>query len=822
MKGDVFERQLGRVARGSALGMIGAVFSGAAGFGLVVAVARGFTPREAGLFFSATAVFLVLVAISTLGTEAGFARFLMRYEAQGRPQAIRQAVSAACLPCVGMALVLAAIAGAFAHSWGRALGPGDHLESTIYVLGLALPFAVGADLALSIVRAFGRIRATVFVDRILRSGLQTVAAVVVVAADGSLQILMFCWSGAYVVSAAVAVPLATTFLDRRLSVQPALARKSASRRAEVVHELWAFTAYRGVARVAQIAIQKADIVIVAAVISPAAAALYTAATRFVAIGQIVTQSLQQVMQPRFTAILMREDRALLHDVHRTATAWNVLVVWPIYVAVGAAPLAYLSIFGDAYGQDHTWLVVSVMAVAMLLAVSTGPVDTLLLMSGRSGLSMMNAVSALVVDIALCLALLPVLGLVGAAVAWGCAVTLRCGLAVWQVRTDLGVRSLSSEPLVAALLALACFGLPAAIWSATSSDRLAIGGVLLLLGTAAYAVLLFRLRRRLHLDVLVAALAGRTRSPGGARGVRHLAGWVRGRFPAPIVRSVRATVTAWGMLTAAWRMEPSFIIAGAQRSGTTTLFRLLAEHPNLVRPTVVKGTGYFDDHYHRGRRWYRAHFPIRMLARWRSGRRTGPLASFECSGYYMFHPLAPRRIAADLPDARVAVMLRDPVDRAISAHSHERKRGFETASFGEAIADERDRMSGEADRLAEDSGYRSFEHRHHAYLGRGEYAGQVAALMTALGRDRVYVMDADAFFADPHSEFENLQRWLGLPVWLPERVDRWNAGDQDPLAEAWRERLDQHFEPHDTALAELIGRAPSWRSLEDTPCTHVDK
>jgi hypothetical protein len=230
----------------------------------------------------------------------------------------------------------------------------------------------------------------------------------------------------------------------------------------------------------------------------------------------------------------------------------------------------------------------------------------------------------------------------------------------------------------------------------------------------------------------------------------------------------------------------------------------------VRPTLDKGTGYFDDHHHRGFRWYRAHFPIAALARRRRG--TRDVRTFECSGYYMFHPLAPGRLARELPDAKVVVVLRDPVDRAFSAHGHELRRGFEQEPFVEAVAAEAERVRPEHQRLAVDERYRSYAHRHFAYLGRGEYAGQVAALMDAVGPDRVYVLDADAFFADPHTEYRALQGWLGLPVHLPERVERWNAGSREPVPASWRRRLEEHFEPHDRALAELIGRTPSWRKV----------
>jgi O-antigen/teichoic acid export membrane protein len=804
MSAGEVERQLGRVARGGALGMIGAVVSGVAGFGLVVAVARGYSTSEAGLFFSATAVFLVLVSVATLGTESGFARFLMRYEAQGRSHSVRRAVEAGCVPALGVSLLLAGLGGAFAGLVADALGLGSTGTDLLVVLFLALPFAVCADLALSVLRAFSRIRSTVVIDRILRAGLQLVAAMFVVAVDGSLVLLTALWAATYVVAAVLSVPLAIVFLARRHAVRTAETSATPAHDGPVAAEFWAFTAYRGVARVAQIAIQKADIVIVAAVISPSAAALYTVATRFVTIGQVVTQALQQVMQPRFTAILLRKDEALLHDVHRTVTAWNILTVWPVYATVAAAPAAYLAMFGSGYTGRDTWQIVVVMGLAMLFAVSTGPIDTLLLMSGRSRLSLANAVSALVVDIALCLALLPVIGVVGAAIAWACAVGLRCSLAVLQVRADLGVPFMGTEPAIAAAVSIGCFALPSLAWTALGADGLWLWASFFLLGLAVYSVLLWKLRKVLRVDVLISAVF---RSSGGMSGGRRVTSTLRKRLPGPVVTALRSIATGWGMLTARWRMEPTFLVAGAQRSGTTTLFRLLADHPNLVRPTLDKGTGYFDDNHFRGRRWYRAHFPLRALARWRARE---PVQTFECSGYYMFHPLAPSRIAAELPDARVVVMLRNPVDRAVSAYGHERRRGFESAGFVDALAREQERLADEVDRLTRDEHYRSFAHRHHAYLRRGEYAGQVAALIEAVGRDRVYVMDADAFFADPEAEFVALQRWLGLPVWTPDHVDKWNAGSPEPMPAQWRARLEEYFAPHDRQLEELLGRPLHWR------------
>ena len=295
-------------------------------------------------------------------------------------------------------------------------------------------------------------------------------------------------------------------------------------------------------------------------------------------------------------------------------------------------------------------------------------------------------------------------------------------------------------------------------------------------------------------------------------LRRLTRLVRERAPHGFVMWLRGWLSRWGSWTAPWRLEPSFIILGAQRAGTTTLYRVLSEHPAVARPTVSKGIGYFDVHYAKGARWYRGHFPLARLAR----RRHGPHATtFESSGYYLFHPLAPERIARDLPDVRVVAMVREPVERAYSAHRHELSRGFETEEFERAVDLEDERTAGEAEKMVADPSYVSFEHRHHSYLARSRYSEQIDRYLDALGPERVYVVDADVFFADPVVEFERLRAWLGLPSWKPAKVEQWNARPRLPMSAELRERLDRYFAPYDARLAEQMGRQPSWRSSSVT-------
>src|SRR5690606_15296632 len=154
--------------------------------------------------------------------------------------------------------------------------------------------------------------------------------------------------------------------------------------------------------------------------------------------------------------------------------------------------------------------------------------------------------------------------------------------------------------------------------------------------------------------------------------------VRRPLPEPVKSAVRAVADLAGQATRGRRALPDVLLAGAQRCGTTTLFRALLQHPRVLGPTLRKGEHYFDTGYGRGLDWYRGRFPTRRAVR-AAGGGTGAVVC-ESSPYYLFHPLCAERIAADLPGVKVVVMLRDPVERAYSAHAHETARGYETQPF----------------------------------------------------------------------------------------------------------------------------------------------
>ncbi|MEP7089087.1 MAG: oligosaccharide flippase family protein [Nocardioidaceae bacterium] len=454
-------RHLTQVARGGALGLVGAAASAGSGFLLVLVVTNRFPTHTAGLFFTANSAFLLLTAMSTLGAETGLGRFMLRYEAQGRHGDIPPTLRAAMRPTIGYSVVLAVLLLVFAEPVARLIGlDSGQGPTSLRILAVLVPFATWNTLALAGTRAFGRMRATVLVDQIARPVVQPLLVLLVSLVGASLLGLTFAWAIPYAVAAVTSAWLFRRFLRRRgtlLHTEPTQDYKTLRR------AFWSFTWPRSITRISQMAIQRMDIILIAALMSPTDAAVYTAATRFVALGQFGTQAIQQVLQPKFTALIAHHEVESLREVYQVATGWSMAVAWPMYAVIGSAPLAYLGLFGQRY-QDDGVATVLLMSLAMLFNVATGAADTLLLMSGRSGLSLFNNLAALALDIGLCLWLIPTMGITGAALAWAAASSSRCLLSVIQTRLTMGISSLGRAALIVAGANLVCIAAPVLVLS----------------------------------------------------------------------------------------------------------------------------------------------------------------------------------------------------------------------------------------------------------------------------------------------------------------------------------------------------------------------
>lgn len=260
------------------------------------------------------------------------------------------------------------------------------------------------------------------------------------------------------------------------------------------------------------------------------------------------------------------------------------------------------------------------------------------------------------------------------------------------------------------------------------------------------------------------------------------------------------------LTSRLRRLPDFIVLGAQRAGTSSLYRWLIEHPQ-IRRALVKEIHFFDLNYDRGSGWYRAHFP-------RTDRGGRPITlTGEASPYYLFHPRVPERVASSLPPVKFIVLLRDPVVRAYSHYHHERSRGLEPLAFEEALSAEEDRLGREAERLEGDPHYRSHAHQRFSYLARGRYAEQLERWFAFHDRTRFCIIASEDLFSDPVGSLARVLDFLGVRPYTLDRFPRLGQRDYAPIAADMQRRLYEYFEPHNRSLAALLGSTLPWEATK---------
>jgi hypothetical protein len=262
--------------------------------------------------------------------------------------------------------------------------------------------------------------------------------------------------------------------------------------------------------------------------------------------------------------------------------------------------------------------------------------------------------------------------------------------------------------------------------------------------------------------------------------------------------------------------PSFVIIGAMRSGTTSLFRHLSEHP-AIRFSATKETHFFDLHFDRGLDWYESQF---------NSDGAGDGIYGEATATYLYEPGAMDRLATALPDTKLVVSLRNPIDRAYSHYWLQRSRRRETLSFEDALAAEPERLAGASHRAP------------FAYLGCSQYldqlrhvrelypaeqlhvllfedladdpAGVYAPLCAFLGVDPTFQPESLGVQANRHVEFRSrlLQRVaVRLPGAARRSLNKAIRKDEDyPSMDAsTRARLRDEFAPHNAALANWLGR-----------------
>ena len=262
-----------------------------------------------------------------------------------------------------------------------------------------------------------------------------------------------------------------------------------------------------------------------------------------------------------------------------------------------------------------------------------------------------------------------------------------------------------------------------------------------------------------------------------------------------------------------RALPDFIIIGAQKSGTTSLYDYLVQHP-LVESATEKEIRFFHraNLYHKGLNWYRGHFPLQSYKekKWEN---CSPITG-EATPEYLLFPRVPQRVREALPNVKLIAILRNPVDRAFSQYQVRVKRGHEDLTFEEAIKREPERLDGELQKMLDDETYFSRPYLLYSYLRRGYYAQHLEQWLKFYPREQLLILRAEDMFEDPNRVYQEVLQFLEIPTWKLEVPQASNTGSYSTsLKPEPREMLQQHFSLHNQQLEVLTQRNFGWDESE---------
>ena len=254
--------------------------------------------------------------------------------------------------------------------------------------------------------------------------------------------------------------------------------------------------------------------------------------------------------------------------------------------------------------------------------------------------------------------------------------------------------------------------------------------------------------------------------------------------------------------------PDFLIIGAMKAGTSSLYAYLSQHPQVMGPSH-KEVHFFDHSHARGAYWYRRHFPTLHEVKARERRCGSPIRVGEATPYYLYHPAAAARIYALLPRASLIVLLRDPVARAFSHYRHVQRQGLEPLSFTEALAAEGERLAGSEEALLSGRRARMLAHQRYSYRSRGLYLGQLQRYFERMPAAQILVIRSEDMFANPQAAVDEVIAFLGLESWrLSDSAARNQAPEGETIIPGETE-LRRFFEPHNRRLADFLGRDMGW-------------
>jgi O-antigen/teichoic acid export membrane protein len=484
------------ILRGAILNLAGGVGTAVGAFGVTVIVGRTLGPGESASFFEAVAIFTILTIIGQAGSAPGLVWAVASALAEGRDADVRPYVRTATLgvAAVSTVLGLGLFLSAGYVSGHLSNGGSSQLRTSLRVMAVFLPAACLSTMFLAATRGFSKMTPSVVVDCFSKQAIRILAVGVGLAISKDSLGASIGWS----------LPIGFTLVGSVLwlgvllsTVNPDPKQQSAS----VASHFWRFSSFQVASDFFQVGVQWLDVLLLGLLGTAHATGTYAAVSRVAFVGLLGLVAIGQVVAPRISASLATGDNRGAQSLYQTSTLWLCVISVPFYLLIAVFSGVVTKIFGPGFQSGSAAL--TILSLAMLVNVCTGPVMSVLVMGGKSGLGMIDTGLALAVNVGLNIVLIPPFGIVGAAFAWTASIFVVNVLSTMQIRRLWYMSPFSSDYRNVLLAAIITYGATSLLISEVVGQSIHGLALAAAVATPLYIVLLSRTTIRRDLLRLLA-------------------------------------------------------------------------------------------------------------------------------------------------------------------------------------------------------------------------------------------------------------------------------------------------------------------------------
>jgi hypothetical protein len=250
--------------------------------------------------------------------------------------------------------------------------------------------------------------------------------------------------------------------------------------------------------------------------------------------------------------------------------------------------------------------------------------------------------------------------------------------------------------------------------------------------------------------------------------------------------------------------PDFIIIGTVRSGSTSLYYNICQHP-CVLSAAYDELGFFDSNFHLGLNWYRSLFPT-LFSKWLVKRKKQFAITGEDTPFYIWSPTVARRILKIIPNVKLIVLFRNPVDRAYSNYHLGVRAGSENLSFEDAIQIEIKKLDESNNKFEQDVEKYTIPR---SYISKGFYSNQLKIWLELFSPKQLIIVSTEDLESNPQKTLDKIYDFLKIPKNHKLIPEKQKIASYPKMKDETRKFLINLYKKSNDELFTMIGKKFDW-------------